>query len=135
MKAIKKRSKALLFNLKQSAEALQLVCADLSVLSEIQQLAGTILIHVDALNLLMIDVKKTELKYTLSSSPAWTYLETLLDNDVISNLEEQFFKLLDNNAEQPVGVFFQELLAKIDTRYNDIINIIQDISELLAEDD
>ena len=135
MKAIKKQCKAYLLNLAQLATELSIVCSDLSALAEVQQLAISILQNANLLSAQISGVKKAELKAIITESEAWENLEECLDMDIISNLEESFFRLLENNAEHQAGDFFQEFLAKIDQRFSQIIACIQAISDVLEDDE
>jgi hypothetical protein len=134
MKSIKKRFKLLLAEIEQLASELGLLCADLSLLSEMQQTADKILRACEDLSSQVSELKKAAFRDGIAEAEALAELEEMVDSDAISGLEDRFFAELGNHADSGAGEFLQQLLEKIDKRYTKMIERIQQLSALLDED-
>lgn len=134
MKSIKKRFKLLLAEIKESAQQLALLSADLELLSEIQQITGKVLGAEKTLSLRVSELNKTEFTEKIADCDALSALDEIIDIDAISTLEDCFFAVLDNHADNGIGEFLQQLLAKIDRLYTRMIENIQQLNALLDEE-
>lgn len=134
MKSIKKRFKSLLAEIEQLASELGLLCADLPLLSEMQQTAGKILHACEDLSSQVSELKKAAFRDGIAEAEALAELEEMVDSDAISGLEDRFFAELDNHADSGAGEFLQQLLEKIDKRYTKMVEHIQQLSALLDEE-
>jgi hypothetical protein len=132
MKSIKKRFKLLLAELHEAAYDLALLSSDLSLLAEIQQTAHHILTAVATLNEQTVALKKEQFREHIAESRAFAELEEIIDIDLISRLEEQFFKVETNQDNSQIGQFLQQLLDKIDRRFTKITTLIQQLTALCA---
>ncbi len=134
MKSIKKRFKEILVAIKSSASELALLSEGLTLLSEIQQIAGKVLSAEAELSLQIAELKKAEFREGIADSEALSVLEEIIDNDVISALEESFFAELDNHADSGIGEFLQQLLEKIGKCHAGMITNIQNLFALLEDE-
>jgi hypothetical protein len=133
MKSIKKRFKLILAEINFSATELYEICADLTMLSEMQKVADAILAAEQRLRLEVSDLNKQEFREAIADSSSLAELDDMVDIDVISNLEERFFSELGDQSESGLGEFLQQLLAKIEKPYAKILAEIQQLHSLLEE--
>ncbi len=134
MTSIKKRGKHLLSEIQKSAMQLVLLSEDLSLLTEIHQLASRTQACVETLNRQLAGLKKAEFSATLAHSESLAILEELVDNDAISQLEERFFAAKPEQDTGEVAVFLQQLLAKIENHYASLLESIQQLTALSDEE-
>jgi hypothetical protein len=133
MKSIKKRFKLLLSDIVVSANQLAVISADLTLLSEIQQLAAKVLRADATLSLLISALKKDDFVIGVADSQALAELEEMIDVDAVSSLEERLFAALNNQDDHGVGEFLQQFLGKIDKTYTKMLTDIQLLTALLDQ--
>lgn len=131
MKSIKKQFKTILSEIELNAHQLDLLSDDLTILSELHQLAQQILAAVQVLSDQSVELKKTDFISTIQYSPAFIKLEELIDHDVISQVELVFFASQDNDVSTTLGQFLKELLDKLDAHFAKLIKNINQLCALL----
>ncbi|MGD0961309.1 MAG: hypothetical protein ABSB19_15990 [Methylomonas sp.] len=134
MKSVKKRFKLGLADIESSAAELALLCADLTLLEDMQNLAAEILAAVTSLKQACGEFNKQEFCEGIADSEAWQVLEDMIDADALSLLEERMFNGLGDHADSEAGIFLQQTLDKIGKRYTQIITTIQELSALIASE-
>jgi hypothetical protein len=133
MKSIKKRFKLLLNDIAASAEQLAVISADLTLLSEIQEVAVKVLRGCATLVLVSSALKKDDFLLGICDSQALAEMEELTDIDAISVLEERLFSAVNNQDDQGAGEFLQQFLEKVDKCYTQMLTDIQQLMALLDE--
>lgn len=134
MKSIKKRFKQLLAEIDRSAQTLLVLSADLDLFSEIHQTGERIAEACAALSEQASNLKKVEFRDGIAGAEALSQLEEFVDTDAISALEDRLFAALENQAEDSIGEFLQQLLEKFDRHYSAMVENIQQLSALLDEE-
>lgn len=134
MTSIKKRGKQLLAEIQESANQLVLLTGELSLFKEIHDLAQSIQVAVGTLNEELAGLKKTEFTATLVNSKALAVLDELVDDDAISALEQRLFAAQPDQENSEVGEFLQQLLGKIETRYMQLLESIQQLTAMPEEE-
>jgi hypothetical protein len=129
MKSIKRRFKRVLKDIEKSASELLLISADLTLLAQIHQLAEQVSKAEAELRKAASELKKEDFQEGIADCEAWLIFEEIVDTDAISSLEDVFFEEMENQADSGLGEFLQQLLEKIQIRYN---KMLADIQELLA---
>ncbi|WKJ90955.1 hypothetical protein QZJ86_02185 [Methylomonas montana] len=134
MTSIKKRGKRLLTDIEESANQLALLSSDLSLLKEIYDLARGVQESIDGLNHELAGLKKAEFSTKLANSKTLADLEELVDNDAMSALEQRLFEAQPDMENSEVGLFLQQVLAKIETLYTPLLESIQQLTALPDEE-
>lgn len=134
MKSIKKRFKLLLADIKQSANELAVLSADLPLLADIQQITDKVLLACATLEQQASELKKAEFIGGIADSEALAELDEIADTDTISSLEEHLFAELNNHADSAVGEFLQQMLDKLESRHARLLGNIQQLCALLDEE-
>jgi hypothetical protein len=134
MKSIKKHFKQLLAEIEVAAMDLKQFSTGLTLLQGLQDFAECALSLQRILTSEAAAFKKENLLVGIADSPAMADLYELTDTDIISSLEEQFFAALNNHADSDIGVFLQQLLAKIEQSHSELISKIQALNALLEEE-
>lgn len=62
-------------------------------------------------------------------------LDAMVDLDLISQLEDRFSVTFADSAESQASEMMQQLLEKLEKRYADMLESIQQLTGLLAEAD
>lgn len=133
MKSIKKRFKHTLAEIEQQASTLCLLTAELSLLESLYKLSSQVLQVCEQLEQQASALNKTDFIEGMAGNPGVIQLNEWVDADVMSLLEQQFFAAVDNHADSNIGEFLQQLLEKLEPRYTQMLNNIQQLSGLLDE--
>ncbi len=111
---------------------LNALVAEVTMLQPLQAMLLAINIAVDELMTAVIEHPETALVDYIQESDALVYLDEVVDLDPISELEVQFFGILENMVENELTVFLMQMLDKIETTYTQLIEKLHAINALFT---
>lgn len=135
MKSGKKRFKLVLGDIEQAAAELLLLSAQLTLLEEIKEQVSRVLRLCKLLRSRVSVLKKKRFVETMRVDEVLIELDAIVDLDMISQLEERFSMAFADAAESQASVMMQQLLEKLEKRYTDMLESIQQLSRMLLEGD
>lgn len=135
MKSCKKRFKTLLNDIEQTAAELLLLSTQLTLLEDMNTLASRVLRLCKVLRARESMLKKKSFISKMLVDEAVMELDAMVDLDLISQLEDRFSVTFAESAESRASEMMQQLLEKLEKRYADMLESIQQLTGLLAEAD
>lgn len=133
MRSVKKRFKSMLAEVEQSAAELDVLSSQLPLLEVVGLFAGKVLALCAILRQRTAELDKTDFVERIAVEPALIELDELLDDDVMSALEDRLARAMGGGAEQGVlGELAEQLLEKLEKSHAVMLEKIQQLTALLA---
>jgi hypothetical protein len=133
MKSIKKLFRIRLSEVAEVAMQLLLLAEDVTLMKPIQVFAVNVLQACQALEHKADQLHKSDFVQQIIGDDALLLLEEVVDNDLVSALEEMFAKALRDENEPQINQLLQQLLDKVEKKLA-VMNLhIQQLGELLNE--
>lgn len=133
MKTCKKRCKLILNDIEQAAEELLLLSAQLTLLEELKELVVRVLRLCKVLRSRMSMMKKSNFVEKMRGDAVLIELDAIVDLDMISQLEEGFSMAFADASESQASEMLQQLLEKLERRYANMLESIQQLTGILQE--
>lgn len=133
MKSIKKRFKAQLEQLQTSITALRYLSQDIELLRDITSLTDDLLDNCAALQRYLENCDKKAFETQVASLDELSTLESLLDLDLISQVEQCLFQhgaITGNSAAEDIQ---QQLLNKLEKQYGLVVENTRELIGLAAD--
>ena len=131
MKSCKKRFKIVLKDIEQTAAELLLLSADLILLEEMKELVGRVIRICKVLRSRASMLKGKKFAEKMQVDALLIELDSMVDLDMISRLEERFSEASADEGQ--ASEMMQQLLEKLEKRYLDMLESIQQLTGVLAE--
>lgn len=129
MKVTKKRLKLALTAIDDEAQKLVLLAEGLSLLEPLHRVALQVLATSAELHAVLVDADKQTALDAVAACEAVSVLDQIVDDDVVSVLENLFFA--DGDGEMPA--FLQQLLDKLEKHVIALLDVIQQFNALLED--
>lgn len=133
MKSSKKHFKIVLADIEQAARELLLLSTQLTLLEEMKAEASKVLQLCKVLRSRAALLKKKNFIEMMSVDEAVIELDAMADLDLISQLEERLSVAFAGSAESQASEMVQQLLEKMEKRYTDMLDSIQQLTGLLVD--
>ena len=134
MKSTKKRFKAQLAIVERMAEDLQWLAGEVALLDEVFQLASEVSRLAQILSDKAAECAKHDFAEHMRQEPAFARLESFVDVDLVSVVEERFAKASAGGGQESILALLAALLEKLERRYADLLLGIRQLSDLLNAD-
>lgn len=131
MKVTKKRLKLALTAIDDEAQKLVLLAEGLSLLEPLHRVALQVLATSAELHAVLVHADKQTALDAVAACEAVSVLDQIVDDDVVSVLENLFFA--DGDGEMPA--FLQQLLDKLEKHVIALLDVIQQFNALLEDGD
>ena len=131
MKSIKKHFKTKLSDIERAASDLMLLSVDISMLEAVQLLANKVLTACEVLRVRASELDKKHFVEQILQEEALSRLDELVDEDVISLVEQRFSAVSVNSEEGAAAELLRQLLDKLERRYVALADHIQQLGRLL----
>ncbi len=124
--------------LREMAEAkvlintLHILLTEITMLQPLQEMIEAINVAIDELHKVVSDSADKALLDYAQESDALRYLDEVVDLDPISELEVQFFGVLDSMTENELTLFLMQILDKIEANYTQLIEKLHAMNALLS---
>ncbi|BCG65594.1 MAG: hypothetical protein methR_P3439 [Methyloprofundus sp.] len=118
---------------KNLINTLNALVTEVTMLQPLQEMLQAINIAVDELLTAITEYQDSTLADYIQESDALVYLDEVVDLDPISELEVQFFGVLENMTENELTVFLMQMLDKIELAYTQLIEKLHVINALFEE--
>lgn len=133
MKTSKKRCKLVLSDIERVAEELLILSAQLTLLDELKELVTRVLRLCKILRSRMSMLKKSNFVEKMRVDDVLIELDAIVDLDMISQLEERFSMAFADSSESQASEMLQQLLEKLERRYVNMLESIQQLAGMLQE--
>ena len=131
MKSTKKRFKLLLASIEQSASDLMLLSTDITLLEDVRVMADKALRACRSLRRRAGELRKKDFVEQILLEDALLQLDELVDQDLISKIEERFSLALPGPDSSPLVGILHQLLDKLEKHCADMNESIQQLGALL----
>jgi hypothetical protein len=118
---------------KNLINTLNVLVTEVTILQPLQEMLEAINIAIDELLTAVTEYQDNALVDYLQESNALVYLDEVVDLDPISELEVQFFGVLENMTGSELTVFLMQMLDKIEAAYTQLIEKLHAINALIEE--
>ncbi|PPD30928.1 MAG: hypothetical protein CTY19_15275 [Methylomonas sp.] len=135
MKSIKKRFRIQLSGVAEVAGELLRLSEGVDLMRPVAVLAEEVLQTCQGLDRKAENLHKLEFVEQMSGDDALLHLDEVVDNDLISSLEEQFAKVLGEAPAPPIETLLQQILDKLEKKLAIMSQCIQQLGGLLNEAD
>jgi hypothetical protein len=135
MKSIKKRFRIQLSGVAEVAGELLRLSEGVDLMRPVAVLAEEVLQTCQSLDRKAENLHKLEFVEQMSGDDALLHLDEVVDNDLISSLEEQFAKVLGEAPAPPIETLLQQILDKLEKKLAIMSQRIQQLGGLLNEAD
>ncbi len=115
---------------KNLINTLNALVTEVTMLQPLQDMLVAINVAVDKLLTAVTEYQDSALVDYIQESDALAYLDEVVDLDPISELEVQFFGVLENMTENELTVFLMQMLDKIELAYTQLIEKLHAINAL-----
>lgn len=134
MKSIKKRFRAALAEVERAANDLLLISADVTLLGDVQELAGSVLEACGQLESRAAQLRKVDFVECMREEPVLRVLDEFVDSDVLSVVEERLSLVVVDEVGGQAGELLRQLLDKLENRLALLNEAIQQLGGLLNEE-
>ncbi|AEG01710.1 hypothetical protein [Methylomonas methanica] len=135
MKSVKKRFKMALAEVEKVAGELQFLTANMTLLEPVQEIASSVLLACKRMGRRVKQVHKVDFAEQMLEDDALLRLEEIVDNDVISVLEQRFSAALGEMGEGQVLDMMRQLLEKLEKKLALLNESIQRLGGVLNQSD
>jgi len=131
MQSIKQQINTRLIEIQKANQVLHELTIDLSLLDAVSTMTFGVAQSIEAL-LEQSESMDDEFIALLEGSESIEILDEVVDTDAISELEDQFFSVIENMEDSEMGKFLTELIEKIELRYTHLVEAIHELNALLS---
>ena len=131
MQSIKQQIKTRLIEIQKANQVLHELTIDLSLLDAVSTMTLGVAQSIEAL-LEQSELMGDEFIALLEDSESIDILDEVVDTDAISELENQFFSVIENMEDSEMGGFLTEMIEKIELRYTHLVEAIHELNALLS---